>query len=44
MHVYMAAVYSNNYMPGQNRYVKLNDRERQAVTEIPLAVHYVFTI
>lgn len=44
MHVYMAAVYSNNYMPGQNRYVKLNDRERQAVTEIPHILesyHYV---
>jgi len=31
-------------MPGQNRYVKLNDRERQAVTEIPHILesyHYV---
>lgn len=44
MHVYMAAVYSNNYMPGQNRYIKLNDRERQAVEEIPHVLesyHYV---
>lgn len=44
MHVYMAAVYSNNYMPGQNRYVKLNDHERKLVTEIPHILesyHYV---
>lgn len=44
MHVYMAAVYSNNYMPGQNRYVKLNDRERHAVENIPHILesyHYV---
>lgn len=44
MHVYMAAVYSNNYMPGQNRYVKLNDRERHAVEQLPHILesyHYV---
>lgn len=44
MHVYMAAVYSNNYKPGQNRYVKLNDRERKAVEELPHILesyHYV---
>lgn len=44
MHVYMAAVYSNNYMPGQNRYVKLNDHERNLVTQIPHILesyHYV---
>ena len=44
MNIYMAAVYSNSYMPGQNRYVKLNERERQAVEEIPHILeswHYV---
>lgn len=40
----MAAVYSNSYMPGQNRYVKLNDREREVVTTLPHILesyHYV---
>jgi len=44
MNIFMAAVYSNNYMPGQNRFVKLNDRERQAIVEIPHILesyHYV---
>lgn len=44
MNIFMAAVYSNNYMPGQNRYVKLNDREREAVTTLPHILesyHYV---
>lgn len=44
MHIYMAAVYSNSYMPGMNRYVKLNDRERYAVEHIPHILeswHYV---
>lgn len=44
MHVYMAAVYTNNYMRGQNRYVKLNDRERDIVHGIPHILeswHYV---
>lgn len=44
MHVYMAAVYSNNYMPGQNRYVKLNDHEKSLVVKIPHILesyHYV---
>ena len=31
MHIYMAAVYSNSYMPGMNRYVKLSDREQDIV-------------
>lgn len=40
----MAAVYSNSYMPGMNRYVKLNEREQQAVTTVPNILeswHYV---
>lgn len=44
MNVYMAAVYSNNYMPGQNRYVKLNEHEKRLVEEIPHILesyHYV---
>lgn len=44
MNVYMAAVYSNNYMPGQNRYVKLTDHEKKLVTALPHILeswHYV---
>lgn len=44
MNIFMAAVYSNSYMPGMNRYVKLNDRERYAVEHIPHILesyHYV---
>ncbi|HWV46439.1 MAG TPA: hypothetical protein VN039_10555 [Nitrospira sp.] len=44
MNIFMAAVYSNSYMPGQNRYVKLNDHERRLVEEIPHILeswHYV---
>ena len=44
MDIYMAAVFANNYREGQQRYVKLNDRERVAVTEIPHILesyHYV---
>lgn len=44
MNIFMAAVYSNSYMPGMNRYVKLNDRERYAVERIPHILesyHYV---
>lgn len=40
----MAAVYSNSYMPGQNRYVKLNEHEQRLVTAIPNILeswHYV---
>lgn len=40
----MAAVYSNSYMPGMNRYVKLNEREQKAVVEVPHILeswHYV---
>lgn len=44
MHIYMAAVYSNSYMPGMNRYVKLNEREREVVETLPHILeswHYV---
>ena len=44
MHVYTAAVYTNSYMRGQNRYVKLNDREREIVHGLPHILeswHYV---
>lgn len=44
MNIFMAAVYSNNYMAGQNRYVKLNDREREIVHGLPHILesyHYV---
>lgn len=44
MHIYMAAVFSNSYMKGQNRYLKLTDHERDLVTSIPHVLesfHYV---
>lgn len=44
MHVYCAAVYTNSYMRGQNRYLKLNDREKEIVHNIPNILeswHYV---
>jgi hypothetical protein len=44
MNIFMAAVYSNSYMPGQNRYVKLSEHEQQLVKEIPHILesyHYV---
>lgn len=44
MNIFMAAVYSNNYMKGQNRYLELNERERQIVNGIPHILesfHYV---
>lgn len=44
MHIYMAAVYTNSYMRGQNRYEKLNERERDIVHSIPNILesyHYV---
>lgn len=44
MHIYCAAVYSNSYMEGMNRYVKLNDREREVVDTLPHILeswHYV---
>lgn len=44
MNVYMAAVFSNSYMPGMNRYVKLNEKERDVVETLPNILeswHYV---
>lgn len=44
MNIFMAAVYSNSYMPGQNRYVKLTEHEQNLVKEIPHILesyHYV---
>jgi hypothetical protein len=44
MHIYTAAVYSNSYMAGQNRYVKLEENERQIVHNLPHILeswHYV---
>jgi len=44
MHIYMAAVFSNSYMKGQNRYLKLTDHEKDLVTSIPHVLesfHYV---
>ena len=44
MHIFMAAVYTNSYMRGQNRYLKLNDREREIVHNIPNILesyHYI---
>lgn len=44
MHIYMAALYTNSYRPGMNRYVKLNDRERHIVENVPHVLeswHYV---
>lgn len=44
MNIYTAAVYSNNYKPGQARYEKLNERERYAVENLPNILesyHYV---
>lgn len=44
MHIYSAAVYTNSYMPGQNRYVKLTEREREIVEGLPHILeswHYV---
>lgn len=44
MYVYNAAVYTNSYMKGQNRYVKLTDREKEIVENLPHILesyHYV---
>lgn len=44
MNVYMAAVYSNSYMKGMNRYVKLTPHEQNLVGAIPHILesfHYV---
>ena len=42
--IYMAAVYTNSYKPGMNRYVKLNEQEKRVVENIPNILeswHYV---
>lgn len=44
MNLYTAAVYSNSYPKGMNRYVKLNDREREILHTLPNILesyHYV---
>jgi hypothetical protein len=44
MHIYTAAVYSNSYMRGQDRYEKLNEHERRIVEQLPNILeswHYV---
>lgn len=44
MDIYTAAVYSNNYMRGQNRYEKLTEHERSLVEQLPHILesyHYV---
>lgn len=44
MNLFCAAVYTNAYMPGQNRYEKLNERERELVVQTPHILesyHYV---
>jgi hypothetical protein len=44
MNVFMAAVYTNSYRKGQNRYAKLNEHEQQLVQNIPHILesfHYV---
>ena len=44
MNIFLAAVFSNSYMPGQNRYVKLTEHEQALVRSIPNILesyHYV---
>lgn len=44
MNLFLAAVYTNSYMPTQNRYAKLTEGEQQIVTGIPHILesyHYV---
>lgn len=44
MHVYMAAVYTNGYMPGQKRHEKLNPHEKKICADLPHILesyHYV---
>lgn len=44
MNIFLAAVYSNSYMRGMNRYVKLTEHEQQLVDSIPNILeswHYV---
>lgn len=44
MNIFMAAVFSNSYMPGMNRYIKLTEHEQKLVKDIPHILesyHYV---
>lgn len=44
MHIFMAALYTNGYRKGQNRYVKLNEHEQQLVQAVPNVLesyHYI---
>lgn len=44
MNIFMAAVYTNSYKPGQNRYIKLTEHEKRLVENIPHILeswHYV---
>lgn len=44
MHIFMAAVFTNSYMPGQGRYAKLTDEERHYITTYPNILesyHYI---
>lgn len=44
MNIFMAAVYTNSYMNGQNRYLKLNDREKEITDGLPHILesyHYI---
>lgn len=44
MNLFLAAVYTNSYMPTQNRFIKLNETEQKIVTGIPHILesyHYV---
>lgn len=44
MNLFVAAVYTNSYKPGQNRYLKLNEHEQELVRNIPNILesyHYV---
>lgn len=44
MNLFLAAVYSNNYKPGQSRYQKLTEHEQQLVQNLPNILesyHYV---
>lgn len=44
MHIFMAALYTNGYRKGQNRFVKLNEHEQKLVQEVPNVLesyHYI---
>jgi hypothetical protein len=44
MNLFVAAVYTNSYKPGQNRYLKLTDHEKRLVENLPHILesyHYV---